>query len=317
MRRLVLTSLVGAIFVLTASCGGSTPETSAGSAEEVTVGVLPIANSAPIYVGLEQGFFSDEGIDLKLVEESGGAAAVPGVVSGNFDFSFGNLVSVITARAQGIPLKAVSAAISSTGDPGDDVSAVLVPAESSIKRPADLAGKTVAVNNLKNVGDMTISATIREDGGDPSSVEYVEMAFPDMLAALSSDRVDAVWEVEPFVTIGQKNGARAVAWNYAQAAPDLLIGVYFTSEEMIASNPDLVERFTSAFERSKDYSRDNPDAVREALLSYTEIDEAVAQEMSMPVWPVALNQDDVKTVADLMRQEDLLDQNFDAAELLP
>lgn len=311
-----LTALV-AVVALTA-CGSSGGDDGASTKQQqITVGVIPIANSAPIYLGQQQGFFSDEGIDLKLIEESGGAAAVPGVVSGNFNFSFGNLVSVITARSQGIPLKTVVSAISSTGKPGHDVSAVLVKKDSPIKSAADLAGRTVAVNNLKNVGDMTVSATVRKNGGDPSKIKFVEMAFPNMLAALAKGRVDAVWEVEPFVTVGQSNDARAVAWNYAEAAPDLLIGVYFTSEKMIKKNPDLVKRFVAAFEKSKAYARANPEEVRKVLLTYTKIDNKIAQKMNMPVWPKTLKENDMQTVADLMLQEGLLTKKFNASQLLP
>lgn len=35
--------------------------------------------------------------------------------------------------------------------------------------------------------------------------------------------------VEPFLTIGTKNGERSLLDNYREAAPDLMIGTYFTT----------------------------------------------------------------------------------------
>jgi NitT/TauT family transport system substrate-binding protein len=67
----------------------------------------------------------------------------------------------------------------------------VVTREASIRTAADLAGKRVAVNTLKNIGDTTIRASVRKAGGDPSSIKFVELAFPDMPAALQAGRVDA------------------------------------------------------------------------------------------------------------------------------
>src|SRR5699024_11706645 len=52
-------------------------------------------------------------------------------------------------------------------------------AGSDITGPADLAGKKVAVNSLGAAGDLTIMAAVEQDGGDPSTIEFVEVAFPD------------------------------------------------------------------------------------------------------------------------------------------
>src|SRR5690606_602161 len=114
--------------------------------------------------------------------------AVPGVVSGSFDVAFGNTISTMVAVDQGLELKYLTNGLATTGgDP--DVGAVLAAADSGISAPADLAGKTVAVNNLNNIGDTTIRYVVEQDGGDPSTIEFVEIAFPDMPAALERGQV--------------------------------------------------------------------------------------------------------------------------------
>src|SRR5665811_2571850 len=84
------------------------------------------------------------------------AAAVPGVINGEFDFAFGNIVSLMVAQDQGLPLEFVTNGTTTAGEAGKDFSGVVVNADSDIKSPADLAGETVSVNNLKNIGDTTI-----------------------------------------------------------------------------------------------------------------------------------------------------------------
>jgi hypothetical protein len=147
--------------------------------------------------------------------------------------------------------------------------------DASIRTAADLAGKRVAVNTLKNIGDSTIRASVRKAGGDPSSIRFVEPPFPDMPAALQAGRVDAVWVVEPFLSASLAEGGRLVASNYVNTAPDLTVAVYFASEKLIKDDPDLVKRFTEAMTESLAYADAHPDEARQVLTTYTQIDEAV------------------------------------------
>src|SRR5690606_19632350 len=82
----------------------------------VTVGVIPIADTAPIYVGDAQGFFADEGLDLTIETATGGAAIVPAVVSGDYQFGFSNQLSLMVAADKGLDIKMVSSAVATTGD---------------------------------------------------------------------------------------------------------------------------------------------------------------------------------------------------------
>src|SRR4051812_17431691 len=79
------------------ACGGGDDDqaTDSSGTAKVTVGVIPIVDVAPIYLGIKQGFFKDEGLQLKLETAQGGAAIVPGVVSGQYQFGFSNTVSLL------------------------------------------------------------------------------------------------------------------------------------------------------------------------------------------------------------------------------
>jgi NitT/TauT family transport system substrate-binding protein len=210
----------------------------------------------------------------------------------------------------------VSNGVASTGKDKADFGGV-VTREDSIKTAADLAGKQVAVNTLKNIGDSTIRASVRKAGGDPSSIKFVELAFPDMPAALQADRVDAIWVVEPFLSTSLGEGGRLVASNYVDTAPDLTVAVYFTSEQLTKSDPDLVKRFTEAMTESLAYADSHPDEARQVLTTYTQIDEAVIQELTLPKWPPEINRESVEKLATLAVQDGLVTEQPDLAALLP
>nr|BFE82866.1 hypothetical protein GCM10020093_054670 [Planobispora longispora] len=205
MRRR-LTTLAAALLLASSAACGSAGEPAAGGKDKVNAGVIAIVDTAPIHLGKAKGFFDKQGIDLTITPVQGGAASISGAVSGQFQFAFANTTSLLTAREQGLDVKVVANGVSSTGEPGEDFSAVLVKQDSPIRTARDLAGKKVSVNQLKNIGDTTIRASVREAGGDPAGIEFVELAFPDAPAALESGQVDAIWVVEPFVSQALSRG---------------------------------------------------------------------------------------------------------------
>jgi len=211
----------------------------------------------------------------------------------------------------------VSNGVASTGKAGADFGGIVVKADSPIKSAKDLVGHSVAVNSLQNIGDTTIKASVRKDGGDPKGVKFVELAFPDMGAALAAGRVDAIFVVEPFLTAAKGQNGRVIAWNYVDPAPDLTVAAYFTSQQMIASNPDLVKRFQAAMSESLQYANDHPEEVRTVLSTYTQIAADVAAKITLPKWPAKVNEQSVQTLADLAVGDGLIKQSPNIAELLP
>jgi NitT/TauT family transport system substrate-binding protein len=220
------------------------------------------------------------------------------------------------AASKGLPIKVVCNGVASTGD-AKDYSGVVVKAGSPIHSAADLAGRTVAVNTLKNIGDTTVRASVRKAGGDPKAVKFVELAFPDMPAALQAGRVDAIWVVEPFLTAATAAGGRVVAANYVDAAPNLTVATYFTSVALTKSNPDLVKRFTEAMNESLRYADAHPDEVRQVLGTYTQIAADVAAKIALPKWPTDINRQSVQTLADLAVGDGLMTKAPDVGALLP
>src|SRR5690625_63388 len=88
--RAVTAGLTGSVLALTlAACNNgtnatqdaeSTPE---GELQEVTVGAIAIADVAPLHLAVQEGFFEEEGLDVEIVETTGGAVSLPGVVAGD------------------------------------------------------------------------------------------------------------------------------------------------------------------------------------------------------------------------------------------
>jgi NitT/TauT family transport system substrate-binding protein len=299
--RVVLALLV----LVVAGCGDDGGGGGGGGeseAQTLKVGVIPIADVAPLYVGMDQGFFDDEGLKIEPQLAEGGAAIVPSVISGDYQIGFSNTTSLIIAASKNLPVQIISQGVLAGTGPDDAWDALLVPKGSDIKAPADLEGKTVAVNTLNNVGPLTINTAMKNAGADYTKIKYVEVPFPDMNAALEAKRVDAAWVVEPGFTGGLAAGSKPIFNPYEETAENLTVATYFASKQYIGENRDTVDRFVRAMEKSLAYASEHPDAVRKAVGSYTEIPPEVTDKMRLPVWRADLNEPTIQQTADLAKE---------------
>ncbi|GHA95074.1 hypothetical protein GCM10010330_56530 [Streptomyces tendae] len=97
MRRLFVGLTAVSVLAAATACGssddsgGSDGSGSSGGTTEVEVGLIPIVDVAPLYLGQKKGFFEKQGLKLSFSSAQGGAAIVPGVVSGQFEFGLSNI----------------------------------------------------------------------------------------------------------------------------------------------------------------------------------------------------------------------------------
>ena len=314
MQRRVLGVATAVITVVgVAGCGSSDPADSGpsssdgGRTTQVKIGIIPIIDVAPLYLGQKKGFFSSRGIELEMVSAQGGAAIIPGVVSDQFQFGFSNTTSLMIAQVKGVPIKSVVNGAASNGKVGADVTGVAVKKDSSIKSAKDLAGRTVAVNTLQNIGSTTVRESVRLAGGDPSKVKFVEMPFDQMPAALDGGRVDAAWMGDPAMTIAKAQGARVVASPFAETDPKLTVATYFTSTKLVKQKPDLVKKFAAAMSESLQYATDHPDEARQTLTTYTKIGGDVLNKLTLPNWPAEIDMASLRKLASLGEADGLFD----------
>ncbi|TRW44680.1 ABC transporter substrate-binding protein [Georgenia yuyongxinii] len=324
-RMCVLTA--GVLLALTAcSSGGSDApaDSTTGSGEsgaatettEIQMGVLPIVPSAALQLGIDEGIFADHGFDVSLETGQGGAALLPAVMSGQLQFAISNPLSIMLAQEQGLDIRMVTGYSHSNAE-GDDVTSVWAKADSGIASPADLAGKTVAVNTLKTMGEISIKEIVSKAGGDPDSINFVELGFPDMPAALESGNIDAAWVPEPFQTIFKDSGANLVAYNYQETMPGVPTMSVITAGPLAESDPDMVQEFVAAVDEVTTFAEDNPDKVRATLTTFLDMDEALANKVLVEHFGAQMNEDSLQALSDLSVKYGLLQNPVDMATFMP
>jgi len=301
-----------------AACGGSDDNGSDdGGLREVSVGMLPIVPTAALHAGIEQGFFEDHGIELKIESGQGGAALVPAVMAGELEFATSNPVSLLTAADKGLDVRVVSHWSADHEKADDAINAVVATKDSGISSAKDLEGKTVAVNTLRSMGDLTINEAVRLDGGDPSEVKYVELPFPDMPAALAKGNADAVWVPEPFMSGLLADGNVAVTNPTVVAVAGMPTQLMFASSSFAKKEAELVNDMTAALEETLAYAQKNPDAVRAQIREVNpNITAETAKAIKLEEFGTDLREAQIARIGDLMVSAGWIDKEPDLPALL-
>ncbi|MDH2430086.1 ABC transporter substrate-binding protein [Sphaerisporangium sp. TRM90804] len=328
MRRLRgRTLIVGTAAVLAlalAACGGSntdsaspTGQANAGGLEKttITIGALPIPDSAGIHIAKAKGYFAQEGLDVKIQPLQSSALAVPGLLGGSLDMILGNYFAILNVQAKkGGEFRFLADAFEAK----PDIFLLVVPKDSPIKEVKQLKGATIAVPAVNSIGELATGYVLRTAGLDrQKDVTFKPMAFPDMPANLASGNVDAAWITEPFATAVQKaNGARKIADTMTGAMADFPIAGWTVTKKWAEANPKTAAAFQRAYIKGQQIAASDRKEVEKALLSYTEISAADASVIGMGAFPTTLNGTRIQRVADLMQEFGYLQESLDVTPLL-
>lgn len=298
-----------------AACGSDSKKPANGlEKSDITVGIMPVVDDAPLMIGISKGLFKAEGLNVKTQIIAGGADAIPKLKSGNLDFSFGNYVSFFGAQAQGaLDMKIVSEEYNLK----HNSIAVVVPKDSPIKTPKDLAGKKIATNTKKNVSTLLVRAGVKPYGVDlDEDKNFVEAPFPNHEALLKGHKVDASLNVEPFVTqMEQSMGARVLIDCSTGTTAEFPVAGFAASASFTKKNPKTVAAFQRAMDKAKAMAADRK-TLQAIVPTYTKIDAKTASALNYGTYPTSLNATRLQRVADVMQQFGYLQKKLDVAPLI-
>ena len=294
----------------------------AGAAAQTTdvtlkVGVLPIVDVAPLYLGMAKGYFKDEHLVIEPAIAQGGGAVVAAVVSGDEQFGYGNVVSMMLAVSRGIPIEVVTNGSQSIADGRHANVGMVVLANSPIKTMRDFEGKTIAVNALKTMSELIVKDVLEKHGVDISKIKFVEIPNPEMAAALKAGRFDIALEAEPFLSAAKNDGVRTIFEPYDEYASRVTLATYFAAHQYAVDHPDIVARFKRAMLKSLAYATANPDEVRKILPSYTKLDPAAISGMALVGWSPQIDMPSVDQLQKSMLKQAWLTKELDLRTMFP
>lgn len=283
-------------------------------ATEVRIGVLPIVDVAPVYLAIQHGLFADEGLTVTPEIVQGGAAAIPALVAGDLDIAYGNWVSFLLANRQGIELRAVADGVAAA--PGF-TEFLALPESGMAGEPARMAGATVALNTLSNIGELATRSTLEAAGVDPADVQLVEIPFPEMDAALDRGDVDVIWASEPVPTIVKSSlDAVVVADSFVGEMDAFPVAGYQATASFVEDSPNTLAAFRRAMARAVEMFADDPSIVAGVIPGYTGLTPELAADIALPAYGAELDVATLERVHERLVAFEMIEPGLDVASLV-
>ncbi len=248
--------------------------TEAQTPATLRVGLIPIEPTCSAYYAKENGFFEKAGLDVEITANPSTPALAAAVVTGTYDISYSTISTLATAHAKGIPFVIIAPdGLVTASKPS---SAIVVAASSGIKTGKDFNGKTFGAAGLNTLAEYLPRAWVDMNGGDSSTMKFVEIPFPQIGDALATGRIDAGYLVEPFLSIARtRNVARILTSGDDAIAPVYLASAWFATSAWAKAHPDLVARFATAMSEAGRWANANPAKVVPIIAAHLKADPAV------------------------------------------
>ena len=214
--------------------------------------------------------------------------AIEAVFGGSAEIGGSSSFDPMVARGNGLDMVFAVAGTHTRKVPPDN-SALLVRADGEVTTAKDLAGKKISAGLINSVNYVHMQEWLHKHGVDPKTITFLEIPFPQMADALFQKRLDAVWNVEPFVTFMMKSGkAKLLAYPYIETIPGMDITAYIAKESWLKANPDVARRFKRAIDRATDYLANASKEDRDGWVSkFSGMKPELVKEMTLPCSPAS------------------------------
>lgn len=299
MSRWIAAAAGAALAVSLAACAsgseepGDRPET--GGVDKILAARVGSMADAAIFLGIEQGYFAEANIELETTVVSSPPAGIPAVQSGEVDMAYAPSVTILTAAEQNVDVRIIAPGDGYPDEGGDvsmyDTTGIYIMPDSGIARAKDLEGKRVAIPARSDQLEINLAKIIRDDGGDPGTVQWVLLDFATAASTLASGDIDAAALVVPFTAQAEENGGVLFASPAAEFFEHGAIGAWVTNSKH-AENTDLMKRLHDAIVKSNTYANEHPDEALEKAAELTGIDLETLKQGARPYWSTTVKPED-------------------------
>jgi len=215
---------------------------------------------SPYLLGVDKGFYAEEGLDVKVLEGKGVTSSMQLVASKDDTFAIVDPPSLMLGVAQGMPLKQVVQLYQVSPN------ALASWTSANIRKPADLVGKTVATLQ----GDTTTTmlyALLAKNGVDAKQVKIVASNGGTRNQTFLSKRADAItgFTNDSYLSLRATADAPMSVFSYSDFGIDTMGDGVAAHIDTIREKPDLVRGFVKATLRAYRYALQHPEEAIESL----------------------------------------------------
>ncbi len=320
MNAAVRASSVGALVALAlavglgiAAEGLASPALAAQAAQRIRLGVVGSASDAGFFVGMERGYYREQGLDVETTQFDSAARMVAPLGAGQLDVGGGShSVGMFNAIARGVALKMV--ADKGSALPGHGFNGLLFRRDlvesGRLRNAGDLRGMRVANSSRGTVNEGNLLAWLRPYGLTLDDIEVLEMGFPEHSAAFNGRTIEAAVSIEPFLTRAVDQGLATLYSRLDEVAPGYQIASVHYSATFTREQTDAARRFMVAYLRAVRYYNDafqggdlakRQDVISILIRNTALTDPALYERMALP----GLHPDGALNVASIAGDQDI------------
>ena len=325
----LLAGIAAATLLVTGCSAGAetpadTPNSGEGTSEEMTaltIGVVPVVDFTPVYIAKNEGLFEKYNLDVTIEVVQNFSAAVPSMMNGQLQFAGGALPPFIAAVDSGVPLQAAMGLSGASQNPDEEPNQLMTKPGAGIDRPADMAGKLIAVNQIGSGPHIGLLGEYLNDGGEPDAVQWVSMPFPEMVAALENNTVDGAAITEPFLTAGLNAGLELQFSAYTEPGSAVIdLGspyvILAATEQYLAENAEVAERVRSAIKEATELAESDRSYVETVLIETSGMDPDVVTQLFLPAFQSEPSEKSIQSLIDVMAGAGMVKKDLNAADLI-
>lgn len=233
---------------------------------------LPNPNHVPIYVGVEKGFFKEQGINLRVIKTPDQSDSIPYLVSQQADIALSYMPHTILAMRNRAPVKPIGKLMESP------LNGIIFPKSDKIHFIADLNGKVIGYSP-DGFGTRFLQSMLHDKNIVPS--EYLNVAF-DLVTTLKTGQVDALfgayWNIE-----SENLRALGLETDYFSIT-EFGVPSYYELIFLSRSEAGSFEAFQKAMQKSIDFALSNPDEAFQIYLSANPDKSRMTREWEYYAW---------------------------------
>lgn len=283
----------------------------------IRVGYKPNSGYQNYFVALNQKFFEKHGVTVEGTTFQSTNQMLQALALGQLDATPAGSIEIVANMAQDNP-DAMRIFLTLVFHKENAFFSILVPKGSSLKTLSDLKGKKVGT-----IPGSTASVWLKicvSKFIDPNRIEILQIDPKLQLQALSSGQVDALYTIDPVVTLAQVKGIADVMVKGPEndyIMNPMATGAGLISYNFMKNKPETTRRFIAAMYDAIDFMRTNEKDTRKIVATVTKLDVTIADKMDLiGYWKVEeTNYDTVQKYLDFLIENGILNKKIDAKSL--
>jgi NitT/TauT family transport system substrate-binding protein len=307
------TFLRGAAAVSGAALLGAAPATRT----EITIAAIPSDIAGEAYYADGMGFFGKAGLSAKILGLTNGASISAAVAGGSAAIGYSNVVSLATAHERGLPFTILAPA-NLHGPDAPTAGLLAVKKSSPIANAKDLRGKVVAVIGLNNIAHLATRLWIDKNGGDSTSVRFIEMPFSEMPAAVNAGRVDAAsLDAIADPNLGKPDDTlRVLASTFDAVSSRFAPSVWFSTTNWVSQHEETARAFVAAMRETAKWANTHRAESAKILSAHTRQTVAAIQASTRSTYGERLTPELIQPDIDVAARYGVVKSAFTAAQLV-